>query len=122
MSRNSVEWKERPKFPDTHFVSTDIYNDEGIFRQEQEKIFNKCWIIACHESELPGANDYRTFNHPGGSPLIVIRGEDLTVRSFYNICPHRGNALLYDPVGNAKRITCIFHAWSFDATGKCVDI
>jgi methanesulfonate monooxygenase large subunit len=52
----------------------------------------------------------------------VIRGEDMKLRSFYNICPHRGNTLLYDPVGNAKRITCIFHAWSFNAKGDCVDI
>jgi methanesulfonate monooxygenase large subunit len=29
---------------------------------------------------------------------------------------------LYDPVGNAKRITCIFHSWSFDTKGNCVDI
>jgi len=56
------------------------------------------------------------------SPLIVIRGEDMKVRSFYNICPHRGNTLLYDPVGNAKRITCIFHAWSFNPQGDCIDI
>ena len=45
-----------------------------------------------------------------------------TVRSFYNICPHRGNTLLYDPAGNAKRMTCIFHAWSFDTRGNCIDI
>jgi methanesulfonate monooxygenase large subunit len=44
------------------------------------------------------------------------------VRTFYNICPHRGNTLLYDPVGNAKRITCIFHAWSFNTRGECIDI
>jgi methanesulfonate monooxygenase large subunit len=44
------------------------------------------------------------------------------VRSFYNICPHRGNTILYDPAGNAKRMTCIFHAWSFDTTGNCVEI
>jgi phenylpropionate dioxygenase-like ring-hydroxylating dioxygenase large terminal subunit len=24
----------------------------------------------------------------------VIRGEDMKVRTFYNICPHRGNTLL----------------------------
>ena len=54
--------------------------------------------------------DYRLFNHPGGVPLIVIRGDDSKVRSFYNICPHRGNTILYDPAGNAKRMTCIFHA------------
>ncbi|MDE2157884.1 MAG: Rieske (2Fe-2S) protein, partial [Burkholderiales bacterium] len=122
MSRNSIEWKERPPFPQTHYVNTEIYTSEQIFREEQAKIFGKCWIIACHESELPGAYDFRTFNHPSGVPLIVIRGEDGAVRTFYNICPHRGNLLLYDPVGNAKRITCIFHAWSFNAKGDCIDI
>ena len=122
MSRNAEQWNERPAFPDTHYVSTEIYTDETLFKEEQAKIFNKCWIIACHESELVNPYDYRTFSHPGGAPLIVIRGEDMKVRSFYNICPHRGNTLLYDPVGNAKRITCIFHAWSFNAKGDCIDV
>ncbi len=122
MARNSAQWHEKPKFPNSHFVDSRIYTDDALFREEQEKIFNKTWIIACHESEVPNVHDYRTFNHPGGAKLFVMRGDDNKVRCFYNICPHRGNALLYDPVGNTKRITCIFHAWSFDAKGACVDI
>jgi methanesulfonate monooxygenase subunit alpha len=122
MPRTAANWKAKPKFPETHYVDTAIYTDPGLFAEEQEKIFNKCWIIACHESELPNVYDYRTFTHPGGAPLIITRGEDKKVRAFYNICPHRGNTLLYDPVGNTKRITCIFHAWSFDTTGNCLDI
>ncbi|MDE2359509.1 MAG: aromatic ring-hydroxylating dioxygenase subunit alpha, partial [Betaproteobacteria bacterium] len=122
MSRNAIQWHQKPGFPDTHYVDTAIYTDESLFREEQAKIFGKCWIIACHESELPSAFDYRTFQHPAGVPLIIVRGEDMKLRAFYNICPHRGNTLLYDPVGNAKRITCIFHAWSFDTKGNCTDI
>lgn len=122
MSRNAAQWAERPKFPATHYVDSRIYTDEGIFREEQEKIFSKTWYIGCHESEIPNVHDYRTFQHPAGVPLIIVRGEDNQVRAFYNICPHRGNTLLYDPVGNAKRITCIFHSWSFDTHGSCVDI
>lgn len=122
MSSNETEWKEKPNFPPTHYVDTAIYTDDQIFREEQEKIFKKTWIIACHESEVPNAYDYRTFSHPAGVPLIVVRGEDKVVRTFYNICPHRGNTLLYDPAGNAKQITCIFHAWSFNSKGDCIDI
>lgn len=122
MSRNSIQWHSKPPFPTTHYVDTRIYTDPALFQEEQQKIFAKCWIIACHESELPGTFDYRTFHHPSGVPLIVVRGDDAVVRTFYNICPHRGNTLLYDPVGNAKRITCIFHAWSFDSRGNCTDI
>lgn len=122
MSRNAIQWHAKPKFPETHYVDTRIYTDAKVFEEERANIFSKCWIIACHESELPNAYDYRTFQHPNGSPLIIVRGEDMKVRAFYNICPHRGNTLLYDPVGNAKRITCIFHAWSFDTKGHCTDI
>jgi nitrite reductase/ring-hydroxylating ferredoxin subunit len=122
MSRNAEQWMLKPKFPETHFVDSRIYTDESIFREEQQKVFSGSWIIGCHESELPGAFDYRTFTHPAGTPLILVRGEDQKVRAFYNVCPHRGNTLLYDPVGNAKRITCIFHQWSFDTKGNCVDI
>ncbi len=123
MSRNAIQWHQKPGFPDTHYVDTAIYTSDELFREEQAKIFGKCWIIACHESELP--ERVRLPHVPASRPacpLIVVRGEDMKVRAFYNICPHRGNTLLYDPVGNAKRITCIFHAWSFDTKGSCIDI
>ncbi|MFN2348287.1 MAG: aromatic ring-hydroxylating dioxygenase subunit alpha [Thioalkalivibrio sp.] len=122
MARSGNEWAETPNLPNTHYVDTRIYTDEQIFREEQVQIFNKTWFIACHESEVPNAFDYRTFRHPGGANLIISRGEDKQVRAFYNVCPHRGNTILYDPCGNAKRMTCIFHAWSFDTKGNCVDI
>jgi methanesulfonate monooxygenase subunit alpha len=122
MAKNSVEWAAKPNFPNSHYVDSRIYTDQAIFEEEKEKLFKSSWIIACHESEVPNAFDYRLFTHPTGVPLIIVRGEDLKVRSFYNICPHRGNTILYDPAGNAKRMTCIFHAWSFDMHGNCVDI
>ena len=122
MAKNAAEWAARPKFPASHYVDARIYSDPTIFEEEKEKLFKKTWIIGCHESEIPNAYDYRLFSHPAGMPLIVVRGDDMKVRSFYNICPHRGNAILHDPAGNAKRMTCIFHQWSFDTRGACVDI
>ncbi|MFZ5555672.1 MAG: aromatic ring-hydroxylating oxygenase subunit alpha [Pseudomonadota bacterium] len=122
MSRNAVQWHQKPKLPASHYVDARIYSDEALFREEQEKIFSKVWLIACHESEVPDVGDYRLYQHPAGTELIVIRGEDNKIRSFYNICSHRGAALLYDPSGNAKRITCIFHQWSYNCKGECVDI
>jgi methanesulfonate monooxygenase large subunit len=122
MAKNAAEWAARPKFPASHYVDARIYSDPTIFEEEKEKLFKKTWIIACHESEIPSVYDYRLFTHPAGPPLIVVRGDDQKVRSFYNICPHRGNAILYDPSGNAKRMTCIFHQWSFDTRGACIDI
>ena len=122
MSRNSVEWPKKPEFPRPTTSTRRSIRTRRCSRKSRKRSSASRWIIACHESELPNAFDYRTFQHPSGKPLVVVRGEDSTVRSFFNICPHRGNTLLYDPVGNTKRITCIFHAWSFDAKGACIDI
>lgn len=131
MARNGTQWTERPNLPASHFVDPRIYTEEEIFREEQQKIFDRSWLIACHESELPEPLDYRTYRHPGGHNLIIIRDEDNKIHAFHNICPHRGNLLIYDaagsirnatPSGGPKRVTCIFHAWAFDAKGNCVDI
>lgn len=37
MSRNSAEWLKTPSFPNSHFVDSRIYTDEGLFKEEQEK-------------------------------------------------------------------------------------
>jgi methanesulfonate monooxygenase large subunit len=80
------------------------------------------WHLACHESELPNPYDFRTYRHPGGTPLVIVRGEDGKIRTFYNICPHRGNLIVYEPSGSSKCLTCIFHQWAFNGHGDCVDI
>ncbi|PWU23645.1 MAG: methanesulfonate monooxygenase [Candidatus Rokuibacteriota bacterium] len=122
MARAMVEWSKRPDLPPTHYVHPAIYTDPEIFRDEQEKIFGKVWYLACHESELPEPNDYRTYQHPAGKNLLVVRGQDGKIRTFYNVCPHRGNTLVYAPAGNARHITCLFHAWAFDTKGDCIEI
>lgn len=122
MARTTSEWLKRPKLPPTHYVDPIIYSSEEIFEEEKEKIFKKVWHLACHESELPNPYDYRTYRHPGGTPLVIVRGEDGRVRTFYNICPHRGNLIVYEPSGSSKYLTCIFHQWAFNGHGDCVDI
>ena len=122
MARTTKEWRQRPDLPRTHPLDPTIYADPDIFREEQEKIFRKVWHLAGHESELPNPGDYRTYRHPGGTRLVLVRGDDGTIRTFYNICPHRGNLIAYEPSGNVKRLVCIFHQWAFSRQGECVDI
>ena len=122
MPRTAAEWRKKPKLPATHYVNSRIYTDESIHHEEIEKIWNKLWLIACHESELPHRFDFRTFMHPCGRSLVLVRGEDMKVRSFYNTCSHRGNTIVREPAGNAQRFTCVFHHWSYDSTGECVSI
>jgi methanesulfonate monooxygenase large subunit len=100
MARDHNQWTGKPDLASNQFVDPRVYTDESIFREEQKNIFDKCWLIACHESELAAPLDYRTYQHPGGHNLIIIRDEDNKIHAFNNICPHRGNLLIYDAAGS----------------------
>ena len=66
MARNAQDWAQRPKpCPSLTTWTPRLYTDPGLFDEERAKIFDRTWIIACHESELPAAYDYRTFPPPG---------------------------------------------------------
>ena len=121
MSRNSIQWEQRPRLPDSHFVDSAVYTDPQIFTEELGKIFHCTWKFACHESELPNPGDFRAIEH-AGIPIVVVRGPDNKVRTFLNSCSHRGALVVTQPRGNAKRFTCFFHLWSYDTQGACVSI
>jgi methanesulfonate monooxygenase large subunit len=115
---------DRTRPPDLQvgdYVSGAVYRDPALFQDEIEKVLGKVWHFACHESEVPNPGDYRTFQH-AQQPLFAIRGEDGTVRSFFNVCSHRGARLLGDAGGTASRLTCFYHLWTYDSCGRCVDI
>lgn len=118
MSTNAIDWDAPPALPADHYVNAAIYTSEHILAEERNKIFAKTWKFVCHESELPRPGDYRTTEH-AGIPLLLTRGEDGVIRCFYNACSHRGALVATKPRGNAKRLTCFFHRWTFDTCGRC---
>ena len=129
-ARNHAQWSAPPSLPRNEWVDSRIYSDQGIFEEELEKIWSKAWIPVCHESELKSAYDFRTMTI-AREPVIVVRGKDMKVRAFLNVCPHRGNMIERRPSGSFKRgtpsgapkhMTCMFHAWQFDMKGNCAYI
>jgi methanesulfonate monooxygenase large subunit len=104
MTKNAQQWAQTPPFPSSHFVDTRIYTDEVLFQEEQQKIFNTSWIIACHESELVDVFDYRTFTHPGGASVFVVKTQQGSFQAFYNVCQLQGQTLLWHPAGTAKHV------------------
>jgi len=115
-ARNAQSWRTLPEVPDTHVVSGAVYTDPAIFDDEKKQVFERCWHLACHESELANPFDFRTFDYVG-TPLIAIRGRDGVIRTFMNVCSHRGAKIIHEPAGNAERLTCFYHLWSYDDRG-----
>src|SRR5258708_14860052 len=87
MTRSADQWATPPKVPHDHYVSALVYSDPDIFREEQEKIFEKVSKLACHESEVAAPGDYRTVTY-AGTPLVGIRGTAGSIRCFLNSGSH----------------------------------
>jgi nitrite reductase/ring-hydroxylating ferredoxin subunit len=66
----------------------------------------------------PGA---RTGTSVSGQAVVVWRGQDGRVRAWEDWCPHRGMRLSFGFV-RGSRLTCIYHGWSFGASGQCLSI
>lgn len=49
--------------------------------------------------------------------FVIGRGEDGTLRGFYNVCRHRAHRPL-DGTGCRRRITSPDHAWTYDNDGR----
>jgi phenylpropionate dioxygenase-like ring-hydroxylating dioxygenase large terminal subunit len=65
--------------------------------------------------ELPKPGTFITKN-VAGHPVLVTRADDGVLRAFRNACTHRG-AQVADGCGEARRLTCPYHAWSFELNG-----
>lgn len=108
-----VEDREKGTFK----VLREALTSQEIFEIERERVFNRSWLYVGHTSEIAAKGDYIR-RDVGGKPLILQRGADGEVRSFYNSCTHRGARVCRQDAGNAKSFQCFYHAWTFDSTGK----
>jgi glycine betaine catabolism A len=99
--------------PQRYFVSPEI------FAQEQEKIFSRQWVLVGHQSQIAKPGDYFT-SEVAGESLIVVRDQRSTIRSFYNVCRHRGTRLREDQSGHAAAIQCPYHAWTYGLDGRLI--
>jgi anthranilate 1,2-dioxygenase large subunit len=107
---------------DDSAVPYRVYVDEGVFRLEQERIFQgPVWSYLGLESEVPRAGDYLS-TYIGTTPVVLNRGRNGALHAFVNRCAHRGAAVVRDARGNCKVHTCLYHQWSYDAEGRLVGI
>jgi phenylpropionate dioxygenase-like ring-hydroxylating dioxygenase large terminal subunit len=94
------------------------YIDPGVFLVERDAIFARNWQFACHVEKLQTAGDFVVCEVAGDS-LIVIRESENRINAFYNICAHRAARLL-EGEGCKQRISCPYHAWTYDSRGELI--
>ena len=98
-----------------------LYFDLEFFEAEKNAFLRAAPQVVCHESEIAEPGEWRSLEYLDES-VIVIRGDDRTVRAFANVCRHRGSRLVDGNGGCAKVLTCPYHAWSYARDGRLVGV
>ncbi len=91
--------------------------DEAVFERERKAIFTRAWACVGRVSDVaaPGAWMRALV---AKEDIVVVRGEDLELRAFYNLCRHRGTPLLDGDEGRDLQIECPYHGWTYACTGR----
>lgn len=85
------------------------------FALETQRIFRRNWIYVAADEELGGVGALKPMT-VGGTPIMLVRGEDGAPRAFHNVCRHRGTLLVAEPC-KKRSITCPYHNWNYRLDG-----
>lgn len=126
--KSLANWKDRVESyldfrpeDSVYRIAREAYTNQELFDLEMEHIFEKTWIYACHESQVPYPNDFYTINI-GRQPVIITRDAKGNLNALINACAHRGTTLTRTSKGNQSTFTCPFHAWCYKTDGRLVKV
>jgi Rieske 2Fe-2S family protein len=105
-------------FGRSNTLPAEAYTDDAVFRWEQEHFFDRGWVCVGRADGLEAAGKQRAVSL-GRESILLVRGEDGSLRAFHNVCRHRGHELL--PVGGGacgKFVRCPYHAWAYALDGR----
>jgi phenylpropionate dioxygenase-like ring-hydroxylating dioxygenase large terminal subunit len=100
-------------------VAAYPYYDKAWYEDELEAIFRRSWLHVGHACEIPEPGSFirRDFAF-ARAPLLIVRGKDGQIRTFYNVCTHRGTELTQEPAGRRSQFSCPYHRWTFGTDGR----
>ena len=105
------------------------------YQRDEAYLADNFWFMVDHESRIPKAGDYFTFEFGRGENIIIVRDKKGKVNAFHNVCRHRGSRLCRDSddprpegdrlsvlqlgsSGNTQVFRCPYHGWTYDLQGN----
>lgn len=103
-------------------IPVSIYTDPERLAAERAALFNARPLILAHASQLPEPGDALVHDWLG-LPAITVRGKDGEIRSFLNVCRHRGMRLVPEDGKTCLRsMVCPYHQWTYGLEGELRNI
>ena len=94
------------------------YFDEGLFRSEQELIFQHAPRYLGHALAVPEVGDYLALAQEGEGRALVHTADGIELVS--NVCRHRQAVMLKGRGRTTSSIVCPLHRWTYDLHGRLI--
>jgi len=107
-----------PKLPD---IPAARYINSDFLALEKERLWKRAWLYAGHADQLANPGSWFLTRNTG-SPILVVRDLDGTIRAFYNTCQHRGAPLVAETSGEGRGFVCPYHGWSYKLDGSLIAV
>src|SRR4051794_3552818 len=85
------------------------YIDRDRLAQEKTELFGRYPLVLGHRSQCGNPRDFFT-EDVAGVPVLVCRQDDGSLKSFLNVCRHRGTTVVFEECGHRRAFTCPYHA------------
>jgi phenylpropionate dioxygenase-like ring-hydroxylating dioxygenase large terminal subunit len=95
----------------------DVYTDPARLRDEVRTLFRRRPLVVALSADLPATGECVS-TEVAGVPLLLVRGEDATVRGFLNVCRHRGGRVFTGRGRPGRALKCPYHSWAYDLDGE----
>jgi Rieske 2Fe-2S family protein len=100
-------------------LGRDFYVAREVFEADLARIFHRHWIFAGYVFQVARPGDFFTYK-VGSESVIVVRDRAGEIRAFHNVCRHRGSRICKTEHGNAHRLVCPYHRWTYELDGALV--
>lgn len=104
-------------FGQSRMLPREAYVDPAVFEWERHHIF--CgWTCVGNAGDLAAVGSQKAVG-TGPNAILLVRGDDETIRAFANTCRHRGHELLAcNATTKGRAIVCPYHSWSYRLDGR----
>jgi phenylpropionate dioxygenase-like ring-hydroxylating dioxygenase large terminal subunit len=103
-----IEISDRPSYR----LPPEAYFDAGWYALERKELFGNTWNLIGHESHLAKPGDFISAT-VGADPVVVVRGNDVALHGYLNLCRHRGMAIVCGTGSCGESLRCGYHGWEF---------
>ncbi len=98
-------------------IPSTWYTNKDLYDLELKTVFTNSWHYAARNDQLGKPGQYVTTDI-AGEPVVIVRGSDGVLRSFFNVCRHHAAIVMTEPEGTAAHLRCPYHGWTYSLSGE----